>query len=62
MTDVTIIVPIYNVEQYVRKCLVSLSRQTYKNIEIWAVDDGSPDNSNTSSTIAYNEKDFLWRN
>ena len=45
MTDVTIIVPIYNVEQYVRKCLVSLSRQTYKNIEIWAVDDGSPDNS-----------------
>src|SRR5699024_1156901 len=41
----TIIVPIYNVEQYVRKCLVSLSRQTYKNIEIWAVDDGSPDNS-----------------
>ena len=45
MKDVTIIVPIYNVEQYVRKCLVSLSRQTYKNIEIWAVDDGSPDNS-----------------
>ena len=43
--DVTIIVPIYNVEKYVRKCLISLSNQTYKNIEIWAVDDGSPDNS-----------------
>lgn len=42
---VTIIVPIYNVEKYVRKCLTSLINQTYRDIEIWAVDDGSPDNS-----------------
>ena len=42
---VSIIVPIYNVEQYIRKCLASLLEQTYKNIEIYAVSDGTPDNS-----------------
>lgn len=43
--DITIIVPIYNVEKYVSKCLNSLLKQTYSNFEIWAVDDGSPDDS-----------------
>ena len=43
--DVTIIVPIYNVEKYVEKCIKSLLSQTFKNIQILAVDDGSPDNS-----------------
>ena len=43
--EVSIIVPIYNVEQYLRKCLDSLIAQTYKTIKIWAVIDGSPDNS-----------------
>ena len=43
--DITVIVPIYNVEKYIRKCLGSLKRQTYKNFEVWAIDDGSPDNS-----------------
>lgn len=43
--DITVLVPIYNVEKYVKKCLDSLERQTYKNFEVWAVDDGSPDNS-----------------
>lgn len=42
---VTVVVPIYNVEKYVRKCLDSLLQQTYKDFEIWAVIDGSPDNS-----------------
>lgn len=44
-TKVTIIVPIYNVEKYVAKCLESLINQTFKEIEIYAIIDGSPDNS-----------------
>ena len=41
----SVIVPVYNVERYIRKCLDSLVNQTYKNLEIILVDDGSPDNS-----------------
>ena len=44
MSLVSIIVPIYNVEQYLRKCIDSIINQTYKNLEILLVDDGSPDN------------------
>ena len=42
---VTIIVPIYNVEKYLDKCVESIVNQTYKNLEIILVDDGSPDQS-----------------
>lgn len=41
----SIIVPIYGVEKYLRKCIKSLIGQTYKNIEIILVDDGSKDKS-----------------
>ena len=42
---VSIIVPVYNVENYLDKCLNSLVNQTLKDIEIIVVNDGSPDNS-----------------
>lgn len=41
---ISVIVPIYNVEKYLEKCVKSIQEQTYKNIEIILVDDGSPDN------------------
>lgn len=40
---VTIIVPIYKVEKYLRRCLDSIMNQTYKNVFVILVDDGSPD-------------------
>lgn len=42
---ISVVVPIYNVEQYLDKCVESLVNQTYKNLEIILVDDGSRDNS-----------------
>ncbi len=44
MATVSIIVPIYNVEAELRKCVSSILAQTFKDIEVILVDDGSPDN------------------
>lgn len=45
MDLITIIVPVYNVEKYINECVDSLVNQTYKNLEIILVDDGSNDKS-----------------
>lgn len=47
MVKVSVLVPIYNVEKYLEKCLESLCNQTLKEIEIICIDDGSTDKSRT---------------
>ena len=41
---ISVIVPVYKVEKYLNRCVESIVNQTYKNLEIILVDDGSPDN------------------
>lgn len=53
---ISVIVPIYNVEQYLEKCIKSLVNQTYNNIEIILVDDGSTDTSGKTCDL-WKEKD-----
>lgn len=66
MLDVSVIVPIYNVEKQLRRCIESLINQTNENIEIILVNDGSTDNSGKiakeysekyNSKIRYYEKE-----
>lgn len=42
---ISVIIPVYNVEKYLKRCLDSVINQTYKNLEIILIDDGSTDNS-----------------
>lgn len=44
MIKISVIIPVYNVEKYIRKCVDSVINQTLKDIEIILVNDGSPDN------------------
>lgn len=53
---ISVIVPIYNVEKYIHKCVDSLLAQTYPHLEIILVDDGSPDGC-PAICDAYAEKD-----
>ena len=40
---ISVIVPIYKVERYLRECIDSIRNQTYQDLEILLIDDGSPD-------------------
>ena len=42
---ISVIIPVYGVEKYIRQCLDSVINQTYKNLEIIIVNDGTKDNS-----------------
>lgn len=53
---ISIIIPVYNVEEYLRECVDSVLKQTYKNLEIILVDDGSTDSS-AAICDEYIEKD-----
>lgn len=59
-SKVSIIIPIYNLESYLKYCLDSLANQSYKNIEIVMVDDGSTDNSvKICSSYVENDDRFI---
>lgn len=45
MPEISVIVPVYKAEQYLKRCVKSILEQTYQNFELILVDDGSPDNS-----------------
>ena len=45
MRKISIIVPVYQAEKYISKCIESIVNQTYKNLEIILIDDGSTDSS-----------------
>lgn len=53
---ISVIIPVYNVEKYLEKCIKSVINQTYTNLEIILVDDGSTDNSGNFCDI-YAKKD-----
>lgn len=53
---ISVIVPAYNVEKYLEKCVESLIKQTYSNLEIILVDDGSTDNTGDLCDV-YSKKD-----
>lgn len=58
---ISVIVPIYNVEKYLLKCLKSISEQTYKNLEVILVNDGSTDNSGIiAETFARGDERFIY--
>ena len=56
MKKITIIIPVYNVENYLDECIQSVLKQTHKNFEIILVDDGSTDKSGCIFD-AYKKKD-----
>ena len=53
---ISVIIPVYNVERYLARCLDSALNQTFSDIEVIAIDDGSPDNS-AAVLKGYAEKD-----
>ena len=53
---ISVIIPVYNVEKYLERCINSIINQTYRMLEVILVDDGSTDNSGNICDM-YAEKD-----
>lgn len=53
---ISVIVPVYNVEKYLDRCIQSILNQTLKELEIILVDDGSPDNCPALWGCIYNHR------
>ena len=58
MFKVSIIIPIYKVESYIERCITSVLRQTYRNLEVILVDDCSPDHSMEIAKKVINENEM----
>lgn len=59
MIKISVILPVYNVEEYIGECLLSLKKQTFENFEVIIVDDGSSDHSiDRAKLIISNDKRF----
>ena len=64
MTEkVSVIVPVFNVEKYLRQCLDSILQQTYQNLEIIIINDGSTDGSDAicRESVSYTHLDVYKR-
>lgn len=55
---ISIIIPIYNVEKYLNRCLDSVMKQSFRDIEIILVNDGSTDNSDNIIKVIYLMKEL----
>ena len=58
---VSVVIPVYKVEGYIANTLESVVNQTYKNLEVVLVDDGTPDNSVEVAEAYLKDKDINWR-
>ena len=58
MKKISIIIPVYNAEKYLKRCIESIYKQTYKNFEIIVVDDGSTDNTNSIYNVYKTRNNF----
>ena len=59
MDKISIIVPVYNAQKYLKKCIDSIINQTYKNIEILLINDGLKDNSFTPNDGIKNQWEII---
>ena len=55
---ISVIVPIYNVEKYLDRCIKSIVNQSYTNLEIILVDDGSPDRKTLATAGSGGRKEY----